>query len=71
MSFPPGLYYLRASSVTEISGLYATGNGVDEPVTVAPHTKPFIERQVVSTGHLHVFRMVITANTLLSILFSG
>ena len=50
MSIKPGLYYLRASPDTEISDLYATGNGVNETVTVDPHRKPFIERQVVSIG---------------------
>ena len=64
MSIQPGLYYLKASPATEISSLYATGNGVNKTVTVHPHTKPFIEHQVVSTRHLHVFWMVKTANTL-------
>lgn len=46
MSFPIGLYTLRVSPVAGYGGLYATGNGVDETVTVAPHSPPFGERQV-------------------------
>ncbi|EDQ98494.1 uncharacterized protein LACBIDRAFT_335916 [Laccaria bicolor S238N-H82] len=45
MSFPGGLYILRASPAAGIGGLYATGNSVDAVVTVAPQLPPFIERQ--------------------------
>ncbi|KIK00069.1 hypothetical protein K443DRAFT_679438 [Laccaria amethystina LaAM-08-1] len=41
-----GLYTLRASPVAGVGGLYATGNGVDETVTVAPQSPTFVERQV-------------------------
>jgi len=71
MSFPSGLYTLRASPAVGVGGLYATGNGVDEDVTVAPQSPPFVERQVVSIMCLHAFRMIKLANVLLPILFSG
>jgi hypothetical protein len=66
-----GLYTLRASPVAGVGGLYATGNGVDETVTVAPQSPTFVERQVVSTRHLHLIWMIKTANALLLISFSG
>ena len=66
MSIPPGLYYLEAYPPIEINNLYATDNGINKTITVDPHT-----RQVVSTRHLHIFWMIKTTNTLLSILFSG
>ena len=72
MSFQPGLYHIEVYPWrVDISDLYATGNGIDKPITVDSHKQPFIERQVVSTRHLHVFWMIKPANTLLSILFSG
>ena len=71
MSLPSGLYNLRASPAGGLGGLYATAHGPNQIVTVAPHTPPFFERQVVSTRHLHVFWMIKTANAPLSILFSG
>ncbi|KIK01765.1 hypothetical protein K443DRAFT_550937 [Laccaria amethystina LaAM-08-1] len=48
MSFPSGLYTLEASppSPVGVGGLYATGNGVNEIVTVEPNRPPFVERQV-------------------------
>ena len=55
MALPSGLYTLRAGHVGGLGGLYATGNGDDKDVTVAPQTPPFVERQVVSIMHLHVF----------------
>jgi len=70
-SLKNGLYTLRASPAVGYGGLYATGNGVNEDVTVAPHSPPFVERQVVSTRHLHVFWMTKTINVFLFILFSG
>ena len=70
MAFPSGLYNLRASPVEGLGGLYATANGFNEIVTVAPQTPPFVERQIVSTRHLRVFWLTKTANTFLSI-FSG
>lgn len=71
MSFPSGLYHLRASPAVGLGGLYATGNGVDETITVAPKSPPFDERQVVSIMRIHAFRLVKPANVLLPILFSG
>ena len=72
MSIPPGLYYIEAHPHhSDTTNLYATGNGINKTITVDPHKQPFIEHQVVSTRHLHIFWMVKTANTLLSILFSG
>ena len=71
MSLPNGLYNLRASPAGGLGGLYATAQGPNHIVTVAPHTPPFFERQVVSTRHLHVFWVIKTANATLSILFSG
>ena len=71
MSFPSGLYYLRASPAVGLGGLYATGNGVDETITVAPKSPPFDERQVVSIMRIHAFRLVKPANVLLPILSSG
>ena len=73
MSLPSGLYTLEASPPTPIGvgGLYATGNGINEIVTVVPNTPPVVDRQIVSTRHLHVFSMIKTANALLPILFSG
>ena len=71
MSNLNGLYYIEAYPLIDISNLYATGNGINETITVNKHKEPFIERQVVSTRHLHIFWMVKTANTFLSILFSG
>jgi len=72
MSFPSGLYTLRASPALGLGGLYATGqNDVNATVTVAPQSPPFVERQVVSIMRLHAFRMVKPANVLLPIFFSG
>ena len=73
MSLPSGLYTLEASPPTPIGvgGLYATGNGINEIVTVVPNTPPVVDRQIVSTRHLHVTWMIKTANALLPILFSG
>ena len=71
MSFPTGVYILRASPVIGVDGLYATGNGDNEIVTVEPNTPPFVEHQTVSTRHLHVFWMIKAVNALLLILFSG
>ena len=55
MALPSGLYTLRAGPVVGIGGLYATGNGLDDIVTVAPQVPPFVERQVVSIMRLHAF----------------
>ena len=71
MTLPNGLYTLRASPAVGLDGLYATGNRFNEIVTAAPHSPPFIDRQIVSTRHLHISWMIKTANALLSILFSG
>ena len=71
MSFPSSLYYLRASPAVGLGGLYATGNGVDETITVAPKSPPVDERQLVSIMRIHAFRLVKPANVLLPILFSG
>ncbi|KIK00067.1 hypothetical protein K443DRAFT_679436 [Laccaria amethystina LaAM-08-1] len=46
MSFPNGLYTLRASPAAGYGGLYATGNGDNETVTVAPNTPPVVDRQI-------------------------
>lgn len=46
MSFPSGLYNLRASPAAGLGALYATANGPNEIVTVAPQSPPFVERQV-------------------------
>ncbi|EDR09321.1 clitocypin cysteine proteinase inhibitor [Laccaria bicolor S238N-H82] len=53
MSFPSGLYTLRASPAAGYGGLYATGNGVDDVVAVAPQSPPFIERQVWKIEAVH------------------
>ena len=71
MTLPNGLYTLRASPAVGFDGSYATGNRFNEIVTAAPHSPPFVDRQIVSTRHLHIFCMIKTANALLSILFSG
>ena len=57
LALPSGLYTLRAGHIGGLGGLYATGNGDDKEVTVAPQTPPFVERQVVSILHLHTFEM--------------
>jgi len=73
MSFPSDFYTLRASPVVgpASDGLYATGNGVNEPVTVVPNSSKLVEYQTVSALHLHVFWIIETPNALLPILFSG
>jgi hypothetical protein len=71
MSFPNGLYSLRTSPAAGYGGLYATENGVDETVTVAPKTPPVVDRQIVSIMRMDAFQLVKPANVLLPILFSG
>lgn len=51
--YKSGLYALRASPASGIGGLYATGNGVDDIVTVAPQSPPLIERQVWKIEPVH------------------
>ncbi|KIK00059.1 hypothetical protein K443DRAFT_101029 [Laccaria amethystina LaAM-08-1] len=53
MSFQSGLYTLRASPAVGVGGLYATGNGVNHVVTVAPEKPPFVEHQVWSIQAVH------------------
>ncbi|KIK00062.1 hypothetical protein K443DRAFT_679431 [Laccaria amethystina LaAM-08-1] len=53
MSLESGLYAPRASPTTEYGSLYATGNGVNEIVTVAQHTPPAVERQVWNIQAVH------------------
>ena len=55
MTFPSGLYTLRAGPVVGLGGLYATGNGDNKDVTVAPQIPPPVEHQVVSIMRLHMF----------------
>lgn len=47
----PGLYRLRSVTVDHPNpgpgGMYATGNGVDEPVKPFPQSPPFMDRQIV------------------------
>ncbi|KIK00066.1 hypothetical protein K443DRAFT_679435 [Laccaria amethystina LaAM-08-1] len=46
MPFPSGLYTFRASPAVGYGGVYATGNDVNEVISVAPQSPPFVERQV-------------------------
>jgi hypothetical protein len=71
MSFQSGLYTLRASPAVGVGGLYATGNGVNHVVTVAPEKPPFVEHQVVSIMCLHAFRMAKPTDVPLRISYSG
>jgi hypothetical protein len=71
MSFPSGLFILRPSPAASMCRKYATGNGVNHIVTVAPQTPPVFDRQLVSIMRLHAFWMVKPANVLLLILYSG
>jgi hypothetical protein len=71
MPFPSGLYTFRASPAVGYGGVYATGNDVNEVISVAPQSPPFVERQVVSIMRLHAFRMAKPVNVPLPILYSG
>lgn len=51
MAFGPGTYTLRASPVVGVGGMYATGDGIDEVVTV-------ISLQYAKSVSRHGFRLL-------------
>ncbi|KIK01782.1 hypothetical protein K443DRAFT_6694 [Laccaria amethystina LaAM-08-1] len=53
MSFPSGLFILRPSPAASMCRKYATGNGVNHIVTVAPQTPPVFDRQLWNIQAVH------------------
>ena len=48
MPFGPGKFTFRASPVVGFGGVFATGHGIDEVVTVAAQIPPTFDAQIVS-----------------------
>lgn len=54
----PGLYYLRASPALEpIGGMFATSEGPEQIVRIAPMAPEFEDRQIVSGEYSNISRL--------------